>query len=70
MVSNQICKSQNQKKLVEFVDKLNPAAPDAYAHLHAGWEEGVTKKQYSNIGINILDYSNGTGTNARFVWTN
>ena len=39
VISNQITKFQNNKKLVEFVDKMNPAAPSAYAHLHAGQEE-------------------------------
>lgn len=63
VISNQITKFQNNKKLVEFVDKMNPAAPSAYAHLHAGQEELAEgeRKIYSLIGVGIADYSQGTG---------
>lgn len=56
MISNQICCFKNSKKLIEFNDKLKPAAPSEYGHMYAGFEE-KEKKQYSNIGVKILDYS-------------
>ncbi|MCC8163471.1 MAG: hypothetical protein LIO86_10020 [Lachnospiraceae bacterium] len=69
MISNQITKFQNSKKLIEFVDKLTPADPSAYAHLHAGMEdlEKGESKKYSLIGINILDYTAGKGDASVFA---
>lgn len=64
MISNQIAKFQNAKKLIEFLDKLNPAEPRAYAHLHAGQEElaeGEKRSRYSLVCVGISDYSQGAG---------
>ncbi len=72
MVSNQITKFQNNKKLIEFLDKMNPADPSAYAHLHAGSEElkEGESKTYSLIGVAIADYSAGTGENKKYACFN
>ena len=58
MISNQICCYKNSKKLIEFTDKLKEAKLEEYAHLHG---------QYSLIGVNISDYSHGTGDKLKFV---
>lgn len=61
--SNQIAKVQNNKQLIELTDKLQPAAPERYAHLHASGEVINGVRTYSLIGVKLLDYSNGTGNN-------
>lgn len=60
--SNQIAKVQSAKKLVEFNDQLAIVKPNKYARIHAGTNEGYTSYP-SRIGVKLLDYSNGTGTN-------
>lgn len=61
-ISRQIAVYKTNKKLVELLDKLNPAPLDTYAHIHAqGDAVSDSKKLYSNIGIVMQDYSAGTG---------
>lgn len=61
-VSRQIAVYKTDKKLVEFIDKLNPAPITNYAHIHAQADDsGDGKKVYSLIQIVLQDYSNGTG---------
>jgi len=63
-ISRQISVYKTDKKLVEFIDKLNTAPINTYAHIHAqGDDMGDGKKVYSNIGIVMQDYSKGTGKN-------
>lgn len=69
IISNQIYKIQTSKKLIASFDKLNAAPISSYASIHASGEEENGRKLYSLIGIEIQDYSNGTGNNniiARF----
>lgn len=62
IVSDQICKIQNDKKLISFHDRLRAALPGSYAQLHAKGEFAEDNhKVNSLIGISIQDYSNGTG---------
>lgn len=61
--SNQIVKIQTNRQLIAMRDKLCPAAPECYAHLHADGEEINGVKTYSRIGIVMLDYTNGKGEN-------
>jgi hypothetical protein len=65
-VSTQICVYKTNKVLVEFMDKLKPASTNGYAHLHAtGDSVDVNgRKEYSLIGITMLDYSKGKGDKA------
>ena len=61
-ITNQIIKSQNDKKLIAFYDKLKEADLAYYAQIHAkgeSYENGIKKK--SLIGVQMYDYSNGTG---------
>ncbi|MCL2774555.1 MAG: hypothetical protein FWD71_14595 [Oscillospiraceae bacterium] len=76
-VSRQIAVYKTDKKLIEFNDKLNAAPVTTYAHIHAQadimseiqfGESG--KKTYSNIGIVLQDYSNGTGSKTIKVTAN
>ncbi|MCL2776113.1 MAG: hypothetical protein FWD71_22640 [Oscillospiraceae bacterium] len=61
-VSRQIAVYKTDKKLIEFNDKLNAAPITTYAHIHAQADDGEDgRKIYSNIGIVLQDYSNGTG---------
>lgn len=60
-ITNQIAKVQTAKKLIAFVDKLNPAPLSNFAQIHAQGEQVNGRKVYSLIGIEIQDYSNGTG---------
>ena len=70
-ISRQISVYKTDKKLVEFIDKLNMAPIETYAHLHAqGDDIGDGKKVYSNIGIVMQDYSKGTGQNTVRVTAN
>ena len=66
--ANAISVYQTDKRLIELRDKLNSATPENYAKLHGGEENG--KKIYSNIGVVLLDYSNGTGSNTVKVYVN
>lgn len=70
-ISRQISVYKTDKKLIEFIDKLNTAPVGAYAHIHAqGDDAGDGKKIYSNIGIVMQDYSKGTGQNTVRVTAN
>ena len=60
--SDQICKIQNDKKLISFHDRLRAAPNTSYAQLHAKGEFSENNhKVHSLIGVSIQDYSNGTG---------
>ena len=52
------------KSLLEFSDKMNPASVNNFANLHArGDDIGADgRKIRSNIGILVLDYSQGKGS--------
>lgn len=60
-ISQQISVYKTHKKLIEFVDKLNPAMPTEYAHIHGSGDNGNGSRVYSLIGLVLLDYSSGTG---------
>lgn len=61
-ISRQIAKYATSNKLIEFIDKLNLPPMTTYAHVQAnGDKDDKGKAIYSNIGITMLDYSNGTG---------
>ncbi len=65
-ISRQISVYKTDKKLVELIDKLNPAPLDSYAHIHAqGDDDGSGRRIYSNIGIVVQDYSTGKGANTK-----
>lgn len=62
IASDQICKIQNDKKLISFHDRLRAALPTSYAQIHAKGEFSENNhKVHSLIGVSIQDYSNGTG---------
>ena len=62
-ISRQICVFKTNKALIEANDKLNFASTQNYAHIHASGEidEESGRKTYSRIGIEMRDYSKGTG---------
>ena len=61
-ISRQIAVYKTDKKLLEFNDKLNAAPVNTYAHIHAQADEGGDGRRiYSNIGVVLQDYSDGTG---------
>lgn len=61
-ISKQISKYATSGKLIEFIDKLNVPSITNYAHVQAsGDKDSDGNTIYSNIGIKMLDYSNGTG---------
>jgi hypothetical protein len=61
-ISRQIAVYKTDKKLIEFNDKLNSAPMTTYAHIHAQADDGEAGRNiYSNLGIVLQDYSNGTG---------
>lgn len=62
-ITNQIAKVQTNKKLIALYDKLKEAPVESYAQIHAKRNEINGSKQTSLIGIQVYDYSNGTGTN-------
>ena len=63
-ISRQIAVYMTDKKLLEFIDKLNAAPVNTYAHIHAQADAGGDGRRiYSNIGVVLQDYSNGTGEN-------
>ena len=70
-ISRQISVYKNNKVLLEFQDKLKAASIPSYAHIHADGEIGPDgKKRHSLIGIQMIDYSNGTGSNSKIVNVN
>ncbi len=70
-ISRQISVYKTDKKLVELIDKLNPAPLTLYAHIHAHGDDGDDNRRvYSNIGIILQDYSQGTGQNTRRATAN
>lgn len=66
-ISRQIAVYKTDKKLVELIDKLNPAPVEFYAHMHAQGDEvsGSDRRMYSNIGMTMLDYSEGKGDSTK-----
>jgi len=70
-ISRQISVYKTDKKLVELIDKLNPAPLNLYAHIHAhGDDAGDNRRVYSNIGLILQDYSAGTGQNTKRATAN
>lgn len=69
-ISQQIAVYKTHKKLIEFVDKLNPAMPTEYAHIHGSGDNGNGNRVYSLVGLVLLDYSNGIGDNKVRVTAN
>ena len=69
-VQNSIAVYKTDKKLIEFRDKLNPSMCDNYAELQGHDSTNGANKVYSNIGVILLDYSNGTGNNTIQVSVN
>ncbi len=68
IITNQIAKIQTAKKLIALYDKLNPAQACNYAQIHAKGEENASgRKVYSLIGIEVQDYSAGTGNLNKIV---
>lgn len=61
-VSTQIAVYKTNKKLLEVLDKLNPATATEYAHIHGAGDDGNGGMVYSLLGLVLLDYSNGTGS--------
>jgi len=60
--TRQIAVYKTDKKLFELLDRLNPAPIEHYATLHAQADNGPDgKRVYSNIGIVVMDYSQGKG---------
>ena len=70
LVQNRVAVYKTDKKLLEFRDKLNPASYDNYAELHGHADVDGNGKVYSNIGVVLYDYSNGTGNNTVKVYVN
>ena len=70
-ISRQISVYKTDKKLIEFIDKLNSAPFQTYAHMHAKAEDaGNGRKIYSNIGIVLQDYTNSKDENTIRVTAN
>lgn len=70
-ISRQIAVYKTDKKLVELLDKLNPAPIDTYAHIHAQSDTiGNGQRIYSNVGIVVQDYAAGTGANTKRATAN
>ena len=67
--SNAISVYKTGKGLVELRDKFNPAFWDNYAEL-GGHPDTGNGKLYSNIGVVVYDYTNGTGQNTVKVYVN
>lgn len=62
IISGQIYKIQNARKLIAIYDRLRYAAISNFAQLHAKGEyQENNHKVHSLIGMTIQDYSNGTG---------
>lgn len=71
MITNQISKIQTDKKLIAFYDKLKMGTVDKYAQIHAKRELAPSgRKESSLIGVNIQDYSAGTGDKNTIVQYN
>ena len=62
LASDQICKVQNDKKLISFHDRCGPLCLAAM-HRYTPRESSQRNnhKVHSLIGVSIQDYSNGTG---------
>ncbi len=64
-VCNRIAVYKTDKRLIELRDKLNASIFGNYAELHGHTDivpqTGEVIKTYSNIGVILQDYSNGTG---------
>ena len=70
-ISRQIAKYATNKKLIEFTDKLSLPPTESYAHIQANGDKDTKGNTiYSNIGITMLDYTNGTGDNTVSVEAN
>ena len=70
-ISRQISVYKNNKVLLEFQDKLKAASIPSYAHIHADDEPGPDgNKRHSLIGIQMIDYSEGTGDKSKIVNVN
>lgn len=70
-ISRQIARYMTSKKLIEFRDKLSLPPTANYAHVQANGDKDENGNTiYSNIGIIMLDYSNGTGKNTVSVEAN
>ena len=69
-VRNSIAVYKTDRKLVELRDKLNPSFWGNYAELHGHADVDGNGKVYSNIGVVLYDYSNGTGNNTVKVYVN
>ncbi len=69
-VRNSIAVYKTDKRLVELRDKLNPSFWGNYAELHGHADIDGSGKVYSNIGVVLYDYSNGTGNNTIKVYVN
>mgnify|MGYP000106063224 CR=1 FL=1 len=70
-VSWQIAKYATDKKLIEFTDKLKLPPVEFYAHVQANGDKDANGDPlYSNIGIKLLDYTNGTGNKTVSVEAN
>ena len=62
-VSTQIAVYKTNKALIEVLDKLTPAEPINYAHIHGNDKRTDGSRSYSLLGLVLLDYSAGTGDN-------
>lgn len=70
-ISRQIAKYATNKKLIEFTDKLSLPPAESYAHVQANGDKDTNGNTiYSNIGITMLDYTNGTGDHTVCVEAN
>lgn len=69
-VSAQIAVYKTNKALIEILDKLTPAEPVNYAHIHGNDKKSDGSRSYSLLGLVLLDYSAGTGDNAIRVSAN
>ena len=67
---NAIAVYKTGKALVELRDKLSSAFWDNYAELGGHPKGNGYDKVYSNIGVVVYDYANGTGNNTVKVYVN
>lgn len=67
--SRQIAVCKTDKALLELMDSLKPANPRFPAHIHAAGEKEENKER-SLIRLQMVDYSNGTGTASVQVFAN
>ena len=69
-ISRQISVIKTKNRLIETIERLNPAPLENYAHLHAQGDGGDGFRVYSLIRVNMVDYSNGNGNNKISVYFN